>query len=347
MTKVFYKLQDALDGMVSKNESIFQNQTNGKRYYVVATNKEYWDTYLNQGDRFGYEVIRSDMPCHLYIDLDINKEEYPSIIVEKVYDVLKKYIYLMFTSVYGIKREDILENIHTSSCGKKGSMHVIYNIRNKIFKSSAHCGAFMQNISDFVMTCSESDKVMFLEHWVDMSVYSRNRLFRMLGCTKWGQKRYLTNGKTYSYEEWSSNKVQPLLSSSYTFMGILRGDGTEPTYSSTNIGITGWKPPCVDIVLKDIEEKVAKAIRTHAHPLQHRFSCNLDTRQCPFQKRMHSKNRIYVNISLSTYSYHFRCHSPKCKGLTSKTYKFSDSTKEYVYNYLNQNICLPAVKYTN
>ena len=43
---------------------------------VACTNEEYWKKYLEKGDRFGYELIMKGTPCHLYVDLDINKEQY-------------------------------------------------------------------------------------------------------------------------------------------------------------------------------------------------------------------------------------------------------------------------------
>ena len=54
--KTFFKQQNAFDAL-KVGQCMFQNQTGGKRYYVACTNEEYWKTYLEKGDRFGYELI--------------------------------------------------------------------------------------------------------------------------------------------------------------------------------------------------------------------------------------------------------------------------------------------------
>ena len=99
----YYRQQEAFDALQEKQQSVFQNQTNGQRYYVVCTNREYWDKYLEPGDRFGYEVIRRDLPCHLYIDLDVDKVKYPNIHVSDVWATLEKYIDTVLTTEFGIQ----------------------------------------------------------------------------------------------------------------------------------------------------------------------------------------------------------------------------------------------------
>ncbi len=54
----FYRQQEAFDSLTENQQVVFQNQTQGQRYYVVCTNKDYWEKYLDEGDRYGYEVIR-------------------------------------------------------------------------------------------------------------------------------------------------------------------------------------------------------------------------------------------------------------------------------------------------
>ena len=88
----FYRQQEAFDSLTENQQVVFQNQSNGQRYYVVCTNKEYWEKYLKTGDRYGYEVIRRDLPCHLYIDLDIKKKAYPNINVSDVWMKLESYV---------------------------------------------------------------------------------------------------------------------------------------------------------------------------------------------------------------------------------------------------------------
>ena len=338
----FYRQQAAFNALTENQQVVFQNQTHGQRYYVVCTNKEYWEKYLNNDDRYGYEVIRRDLPCHLYIDLDVNKEAYPNIQVEDVWSKLESYIDTVFITQFDIPKEDITKKCHTSSCNKKGSMHVIYNIKNKIFRSGAHCGAFMRGLRLYIEQMKEEDMTMFDEKWVDMSIYTPNRLFRMLGCSKHGQNRYLTNENPYTYEEWVSNKVQPV-NPPNNFIDIREMDGSEPKYRGGGGGITGWQPDCMKDILEQVEEEHAKPNRIHAFPMKNIFVCNLNTKKCPFQGREHSSNGLYANIKLGDLGYTIRCHSEKCKSRETKFYPFNDSVKQTVSTFLTSAICLPAI----
>ena len=58
---------------------------------------------MESGYRFGYEVIRRDLPCHLYIDLDVDKVKYPNIHVSDVWATLEKYIDTVLTTEFGIQ----------------------------------------------------------------------------------------------------------------------------------------------------------------------------------------------------------------------------------------------------
>jgi hypothetical protein len=338
----FYRQQEAFDSLTENQQVVFQNQTNGQRYYVVCTNKEYWEKYLKQGDRYGYELIRRDLPCHLYIDLDINKKAYPNINVSDVWIKLESYVDTVFTELFTIQKDHIKKMIHSSSSNEKGSMHVIYNIKNKIFRSTAYVGAFMRAVRFYVESMKEEDMAMFDEKWVDMSIYTPNRLFRMLGCSKYGQERYLTNNSPYTYEEWLSNKVQPVHHTG-NFIDVRELDGSEPKYRSSGGGITGWQPDCVKDILSQIEEEHAKPTRVHAFPLKSIFSCNLNTKVCPFKGEAHSKNGLYANIRLNELGYTVKCHSDKCKFRETKFYPFQDSVKESVLLFLNQCIELPSI----
>tara|TARA_Y100001936_G_C15996123_1_gene625185 strand:+ start:59 stop:1159 length:1101 start_codon:yes stop_codon:yes gene_type:complete len=342
----FYRQQEAFESLTENQQVVFQNQSHGQRYYVVCTNREYWDKYLNQGDRYGYEVIRRDLPCHLYIDLDINKEAFPNIKVCDVWSKLESYVDMVFRELFSIPIHDLEKKIHYSSCPKKGSMHIIYNVKGKIFRSNAHCGAFMRGVRFYVESMKEEDMVMFDEKWVDMGIYTPNRLFRMLGCSKYGQDRFLENNNAYTYEEWVSNKVQPVHRGS-NFIDVRELDGSEPKYRSYGGGITGWQPDCMKDILEQIEEEHAKVTRVHAFPLKSVFACNLNTKLCPFKGEPHSKNGLYANIKLNDYGYTVRCHSDKCRNRETMFYPFNDSVKQSVKMFLEQDVCLPAIVHGN
>ena len=104
--KTYWRQQPAFDAL-QPHQCIFQNQSEGKRYYVVGTNEEYWTKYLAKGDRYGYEVIQRGKPCHLHVDLDVNREKYPGIKVMDVWSTLEKHIDHYLVTKLDISKESI------------------------------------------------------------------------------------------------------------------------------------------------------------------------------------------------------------------------------------------------
>lgn len=316
--KLFYRLQKAFDALID-GQCVFQNEIGkGKRVYVIGSNKEYWDEYLARGIRYGYECIRKDIPCHLYIDFDVDKKKYPSIKVLEIWQILEKWIDLVLSSEpYLFPESDISKNIQFSSNEHKGSMHVIYKIKNRIFKNNSHVGAFMRCVRELIETESPNDMVMFDEKFVDMSIYSKNRLFRMLGCSKYGQNRYLTNNDPYTYDNWVKTKVQPHIGIPVEYVQIFEPDGSEPSYSGHGSSGNTCSPDDLSHlkpIFEHIEEKFNTTItRYHEFPLRQVVACNLKTKFCNFKGEEHSKNTPFININTQTYRYTVKCHSLKCK----------------------------------
>ncbi len=343
--KRYYKQQEAFDAAESKTDvCVFQNQTYGRRYYVVCDNRTYWDTFLSKGDIYGYELIRRNAPCHLYIDLDINLETFPSINVFDIWLLLEKYIDRVLSDECGF--DHIVKHVMHANSLKKGSMHIVYNIKNRMFESNAHCGAFMRAIRAIME--SNSDATMFDEKWVDMCVYSPNRLFRMLGCTKYGQDRPLLKSGAVTYEDWKSCKIQPSFTKGTcnyagVFVEIVELDGSQPSYSRTSTGISGWFPGSIHSIKDYIEEKHARIAHTHSYALQHIFVFNLNLRDCPFKGESHSKSQMYTVVNMANNTYKLRCHSKQCKNCETESFAFDDNVKNDICLWLNREIRIPAI----
>ena len=52
-----------------------EQQSNGRRSYIVATRENFWQRYctLPKSFRHYYELIREGMPCHLYLDIEFKR----------------------------------------------------------------------------------------------------------------------------------------------------------------------------------------------------------------------------------------------------------------------------------
>ena len=89
---------------------------------------------------------------------------------------------------------DIDIRIHDSSSERKGSLHVIVQIDGYLFHNNFTVGIFMNMVKKMVEEDgSDFLKYAFAEKFIDMSVYSKNRQFRMLYCYKWSKKNGTQN----------------------------------------------------------------------------------------------------------------------------------------------------------
>lgn len=308
------RLQPLLDELSDNvNRSIYLNMgSSGARYYCLATEKEYYTKYMRNGSKCsGCEIIVRDKPCHLHIDLDVDKIKYPSIDVSLVWIKLEPRIE-EFISSAGLKIEETC--LHFSCGEKKGSMHIVIKIKDRIFANNAHVGAFMRCVQWLIEEEHPELQYLYDRKFIDMAIYTTNRAFRMLGHAKWGTNRYLTDGNTLTLEHWISNKVQPVQTDRKIINGIVEPDQSQPCYRGSRNGVVGYIPGCLQPVLKYIGDDISEVTRVYCPDLLSMvFACNLKTKDCPFKGEAHSKNTLYTCINLKTKTYRIKCHSNHCR----------------------------------
>ena len=137
-----------------------------------------------------YEVIPWDKPCKLYFDLEFLLQHNPdcdgSVMTEALINIVNKHLHTAFSCTSFL--EDVL--ILESSTETKFSIHLIF--QKAIFSSNGHCGAFVKHL---IASLSEEEKTQFevkdheenKTNFIDLSVYSRNRNFRLYLSTKYGK----------------------------------------------------------------------------------------------------------------------------------------------------------------
>ena len=209
-----------------------------------------------------------------------------------------------------------------SSSDKKGSLHILYKIKGKIFASNAHVGAFMRS-------CLQKRVVKFPEDhhtwslFVDMCVYSRNRLFRMLGCTKKHEQRTKrVKGQAFNYKNWLDSMVQPLTTKA-EIMEACEPDGSPARYmGSKALSLSADYNPDIKDKLVEFAEQVAPVRGISYIPAFRVWVINLHKKDCVFKKERHGKNTNYMVVNegdhiTPDHTYHLRCWSQKyecCKG---------------------------------
>ena len=199
----------ALYGMEPR---IFAQETSHTRKYWVGHVGRFMDHYWRQTcpeARHYYELIREKTPCRLYFDLEFSKIANPNVTEDETEQLMKEFIEELeveLRSVHGlnITRSNVVDL--ESSTSTKFSRHLIVHLPNgTLFPDAVAAGRF---VKAFVGRLAEEQATGILESrrpalynllfvsvpksekktcFVDLGVYTRNRLFRLLGSSKCGK----------------------------------------------------------------------------------------------------------------------------------------------------------------
>ena len=229
----------------------------GKRRYVSAHLGRFMDHYWRECDvhsRHYYELIREDTPCRLYFDLEFNKQYNPRLtksLTESLLTELFDEICHQFELLYSIsvERSDMVDL--DSSTAKKFSRHWILHIPGGVlFDDARAAGIFVKmmvaRLEKEIKSggLASKGRAVLAKHLfvnaeeatdekvdpkmtciIDLGVYTRNRLFRLLGSKKFGKtcdatlriaetnefsfpRQFITSVKTMGVESCSTADLQ-------------------------------------------------------------------------------------------------------------------------------------------
>lgn len=318
--KVFKRLVDAYE-KCGENEFTYavNYKNNLASFFVNATELDFWNEYMLKGPKNNYEIIRVDRPCHLYLDLDKDNTLYPDLDIEDVWKEIEEKLYASFEYV-GVALEDLNFIKLSSHSTKKQSLHIIVKIKNKIFKNMLECGYFMERVKDQLTP--------YYAKILDTTVYTKNRCFRMLGCTKAGQERYLIGDKPLTFDYWKKCKIQPLKWDGEK--GSILSFEDNVTYS---VSTSKYIPEIIYKKLNELNQNKhflsmsgpLNLDRVFAIPNALKFICDTTSKKCPIAKKTHSTNITYIVLDLVHSNYFFKCRSHKhCKGKRTKSFKINN-----------------------
>jgi hypothetical protein len=208
---LFYTKDDAYAFSVLHSSlpvfSIDKSNKVSKKIYAVCGYNRWWKEYSKQAslNRYAYEVVLPDVPCHLYLDIEVslnsNKQshQYFRNLVDELLTELK-----VFCKARYIAPKDIIDNARTvildSSKPVKFSKHVIFKLSGGMFKNNYHCGAIMRQFNTYIInkygkptdnkfyvnadSNSKDDNYDKSSFIIDLGVYTKGRDFRLLGSRK-------------------------------------------------------------------------------------------------------------------------------------------------------------------
>ena len=191
--KYFRKQDDAIKfSQLDPDLSVFSQEVSckGERRFLVCAKETFWILYQSQEAKHFYEVIPRDTPCKLYFDLEfmtaLNPSKNGHLMTERLISLVNQHL----QDYFGCSSftEDVL--ILESSNEKKFSIHLIFN--KAIFKNNEACGAFVKTFANHLsiedktfLTVENSDNEQI--SFIDSSVYSKNRNFRLFLSRKYGK----------------------------------------------------------------------------------------------------------------------------------------------------------------
>ena len=189
--------------------------TGARKYYVGHLGRfmdHYWRK-ISPEARHYYELIQEQTPCRLYFDLEFSKPANPEVTPEESELLMEEFCLELCAEVKRIYDLDITRTNMVdleSSTATKFSRHIIVHFPNDdLFPDNVAAGRFVKvfigrlaeeqatgvllgrrptlNKLLFVNAAKSSAHDVAQSCFVDLGVYTRNRLFRLLGSSKFGK----------------------------------------------------------------------------------------------------------------------------------------------------------------
>ena len=256
------------------NEKIYSQclSAKGSKRFFAASAASMWSR-MQTGSRCYSEVI-ANRPCHLYMDFDSGN----------VYDSwhhIEPFLNKLLDTLNLNYRHVLLD----SSQGTKQSLHVVTVCNCWLLETPVHGRHLLYMLKEMYNVNLEM---------LDMSIYSRNRCFRMLGSSKYGQDRPFQG--TWTEEHWEQTLVQPLHNLEQVEILALRVP--KEVFKSY-----AREPPCVTKLMRFFN---CKDYRWRS-PGTWRFSGHLDDCYCQVHKRVHRRNNIYFSYQLGFAKMRLKC----------------------------------------
>ena len=138
-----------------------------------------------------YELIHEDSPCKLYFDLEYSCKHNPNANGDEMVEILKDELIVFVRKELNlvISRDDMIDL--TSSTEIKFSRHLIVDLPGTVFINNRSCGDFVYSFCRHIRSTKQHLAVLFVSvggHttvlFVDETVYTRHRSFRVLGSSK-------------------------------------------------------------------------------------------------------------------------------------------------------------------
>lgn len=268
----------------------------GAKIFIVSSYASLWEKYIRMepNQRCIYEILLHEYPCHLYIDIDMNREINSKIdknMEKKLEDEFLEECTSLLLELGATNSKDSIKILTLdSSKGKKLSKHFIFHIDGVRFKNNYHCGAFVRRIRNrfeikygtdyeknrFFLKKEQKGKkkedqgktFQIFDFYADLAVYTCRRNWRIYGSSKGDENRplYLSgedNTKTRLNQDnflaCMIQRIDPSESENINLFECLEMNETEP-YSTNNTSFMNTRD---DIPLKSDNSELKHYYETY------------------------------------------------------------------------------------
>lgn len=156
--------------------------SDGKKQFYTGTLEKLRRVYQKKTNHHWYECLQENRTSRLFLDVDAKQSMNIEDVVVKLRAALDAFL----------KHKDIaitpVIEVLDSSGTHKFSWHII--VTNVIFKNVYHVGAFVRRLLLWYADCPDMQAI-------DSAVYTRNRMFRLPGSSKFGSLRVLRSDKPW------------------------------------------------------------------------------------------------------------------------------------------------------
>jgi hypothetical protein len=308
--EMFRKISDAL-AVVNDSTFIMAEDvsTSGQKVFRVGNIVNLSRQYNGITDPHWYECLLENRPTRIFLDV----ESYDSVDIHTIIETLSQAILHKFKVVAQV---EVLDSCDSS----KYSWHIVCT--NLYLKNVYHVGAFVRRL---VLATQEPA--------IDTAVYTKNRMFRVCGSSKFGSTRVLKGNRPW--EELlvqfgppapclvclEIDESEPVSCSSppsqiFYFSGGQWHNNQGSNGSNGCNGTTRTYCPMLEPVLNYIDKEYNANLSRHTTSMtsQGRLMVSAKSKQCAIAKRTHKGNNIWFSIDCVHCRVFQRCYDEECKG---------------------------------
>ena len=327
--KVFKKQEEAITYSDLERKSTFSLEVarNGVRYFISCNYEDFWKFYKEKITKNYYEVIKTNQPVKLFYDMEFYKSVNPTLCGQQLTLHFIREVIKELKDIYSIETSEKECLILESTDAKKFSVHLIfYDI---CFQDIFQLGRFVKNHLSRTTVNVFSKKGEIIS-FVDHSIYTKNRNFRLLMSSKFGSNRPLLRSKL----DISSETI--IESSSEVNYNVFLRSLISYTTNAKTIQLTCHepnKPPRTKDLIQTFEESKSSGIDPEIKLLIEKIifpgkitmftdlSENITVFMVSSDKfcmkigRSHSNNRIFYRHNKRLNILEQSCFSAKCSSL--------------------------------